>query len=301
MNLVLEDRSRVGTVINAGTRMKAIVSCVATVVAAVAMVGAADQQAPKTDTKSIVRAATEYVERYQREFASLVADEEYTQTSFGTSTTKPLIRQIRGEMFLAYLPADRAWIAVHDVAEVDGIPVPDRGNVRDLLVTGAWQSVAARVADLNARYNIGPISRNINEPTFALKVFEPQRIKNFKFDRAGVMTRPDGPPLVTLEFLERDRPTIVKAPLGEPIYSTGEIVVEAGSGRIVRTSMRFDKKPIEAHQETEYAVDERLGLLVPVVYRESYATRQASNLIERTTCEARYTNYRRFAATGRIK
>ena len=281
--------------------MKAISSCIAAIVVAGATAGAVDQKAPKTDTKSIVRAATEYVERYQREFASLVAEEEYVQTSFVPWSPEPLTRLIRGEMFLAYLPADRTWIAVHDVAEVDGTPVPDRGNVRDLLVTGAWQSVAARVADLNARHNIGPITRNINEPTFALKVFEPQRIKNFKFDRAGVVKRADGPPLVTLEFIERDRPTIVKAPLGEPIYSTGEIVVEAGSGRILKTSMRFDRKPIEAHQETEYAVDERLGLLVPVIYRESYGSRQTSNLVERTTCEARYTNYRRFAATGRIK
>jgi len=281
--------------------MRTLLTVTAGVTLLVIGLDARSQKSPKTDTKSIVLAATEYVERYQREFASLVAEEEYTQTSFASWTPTPVVRLIRGEMFLAYIPADRAWIAVHDVAEVDGVPVPDRGNVRDLLVTGAWQSVAARVADLNARYNIGEISRNINEPTFALKVFDPRWIKNFTFGRAGVQPRPADPPLVTLAFAERDHPTIVKAPLGQPIYSRGEIVVEAGSGRILRTTMHFDRNPIEARQETEYAVDERLGLLVPLLFRESYATRRSSNLIDRTNCEARYTNYRRFAATGRIK
>ena len=111
----------------------------------------------------------------------------------------------------------------------------------------------------------------------------------------------DRSPLVTLRFVERARPTIVKAPGGEPIFSTGEIVVEAGSGRILKTTMRFDKKPVEAQQQTDYAMDERLGLLVPVLYTESYITRSGVTLSETTTCEARYTNYRRFAATGRIK
>jgi len=280
--------------------MKALGVGVAAVSLSVAL-HAGGPQSPKTDTNSIVRAATEYLDRYQREFASLVAEEDYVQTAFVTWTRKPTIRRIRGELFLAYLPADRTWIAVHDVAEVDGAPVPEAGSVRGLLLDGAWRPVAARVAESNARYNIGAISRNINEPTFALKIFEPQRIKGFKFDRGDVEKRPDQPPLVTLRFVERARPTIVKAPGGEPIFSTGEIVVEAGSGRILKTTMRFDKKPVEAQQQTEYAMDERLGLLVPVLYTESYVTRSGVTLSETTTCEARYTNYRRFAATGRIK
>ena len=281
--------------------MRVFLSVIAGVALLVTTLDAHRQKSPKTDTNSIVRAATEYLERYQREFASLVAEEDYVQTAFVTWTRKPTIRRIRGELFLAYLPADRTWIAVHDVAEVDGAPVPEAGSVRGLLLDGAWRPVAARVAESNARYNIGAISRNINEPTFALKIFEPQRIKGFKFDRADVQKRPDQPPLVTLQFVERARPTIVKAPGGEPIFSTGELVVEAGSGRILKTTMRFDKTPVEAQQQTEYAMDERLGLLVPVLYTESYVSRSGVTLSETTTCEARYTHYRRFAATGRIK
>jgi len=88
-------------------------------------------QAPKTDTNAIVRAATEYLDRYQREFASLVAEEDYVQTAFVAWTRKPTIRRIRGELFLAYLPADRTWIAVHDVAEpsLDGPPKKE-GHLR---------------------------------------------------------------------------------------------------------------------------------------------------------------------------
>ena len=172
-------------------------------------IGAPPQSQPKPDvsTRGLVRAATSYVTEYQQSFAFLIADETYRQTRSNGAGTVIERREMKGELFLTYLPVDREWIAVHDIAEVDGQPVPDRGDLRDLLQKGGeLRGIAETVVNRNARYNIGTVSRNFNEPTLALLLFEPRRVDNLSVDRTRVV-KEGAATIATLSFRERGAPT----------------------------------------------------------------------------------------------
>jgi hypothetical protein len=204
---------------------------------------------------------------------------------------------MKGELFLTFLRTDREWIAVHDVADVDGQPVPDRENLQTLLQTADVIAVGQRVANRNAAFNIGTVSRNFNEPTLALLVFEAKRIAHFKFDRRDLSAQ-GGVELATLAFSEHEGPTIVRG--AGPVYAKGELVIETATGRIRRSVMTFREKMVQATLSTDYGPEDRLGLWVPRTFSERYELTDRS-LQETTTCIATYANYRRFEVTGRIK
>lgn len=247
-------------------------------------------------TKALTARAAAYVAEYQTKFAFLVAEETYKQTVWRHDQLVKR-RTMKGELFLTFLRTDHEWIAVHDVADVDGQPVPDRENLQTLLQTGDVVAVGQRVANRNASFNIGTVSRNFNEPTLALLVFEARRIAHFKFDRRDLAAQ-GGVELATLAFSEHDGPTIVRG--AGPVYATGEFVIEAATGRIRRSVITFREKLVQATLSTDYGPEDRLGLWVPRIFSERYDLNERT-LQEKTTCEATYANYRRFEVTGRIK
>lgn len=261
---------------------------------------ALSQSRPRLSTRDLVAAATRYATDYRREFAFLVADEIYMQTQILPGTSPSRQRTMRGELFLTYLAADDEWIAVHDIAEVDGDPVPDREDLRQLMRAGAeLRGVVGKVAARNARFNIGNIKRNFNEPMLPLLLLGPDRVAGIQFDRREVTT--DGQAtLATLEFRERDRPTLVRGTTG-PIRSRGEMTIEADSGRIRRTVFELNDGAVHARLTTVYGHEEKLDLWVPTDFTERYELSRHGEPDEVVTGTARYTNYRRFSTSGRVK
>jgi hypothetical protein len=253
---------------------------------------------PDVSTKTIVTAAAAYVRDYQAQMRFVVADETYVQEVLRTPGGVER-REMTGELFLAFIPGDTEWIAVHDIAVVDGRPVTDRDALRALLQQGEVSRVAQLVANRNAAFNIGTIRRNFNEPTLPLLLLNPKRVEGVAFDRRKV-ERIGETARVTLSFTDRGRPTLIRTPRGGRIQSTGEMVIDAETGRVERTVLRVDHDNIQAGQSTDYTLDEKLNLWVPSVFREHYLGR-GKNVRELITCEARYTNYRKFEVTGRIK
>jgi hypothetical protein len=248
-------------------------------------------------TKALTARAAAYVADYQTTLAFLIGKEQYSQTVWRAGRMQH--RAMTGDLYLVFMPTDREWIAVHDVAEVDGQPVPDRDNLQTLLHLGEVTRVAQQVANRNASFNIGSVGRNFNEPTLALLVLEAKRIKQFRFDRRD-LSEQNGVQLATLAFTEHDPPTLVRETSGKAIYSKGEIVIETETGRIRRTVITFRDDPFDASLTTDYVPDDRLGLWVPGSFSERYnlSTRTEQ---ETTTCEAAYSDYHRFEVTGRIK
>jgi hypothetical protein len=227
-----------------------------------------------------------------------VADETYLQRVQGAAGGSTLERRITGELFLTYLAVDHVWIAVHDFARVDGQPVQDREDLARLLQKGEVTNVARRVADRNATFNIGHVQRNFNEPTLPLLLLTPKRARGLDVERRAVSGGgPDAK--VTLAFTERERPTLVRGRTGQ-LFGKGELVVDAATGRVERTLLSFKDGDIVARLTTEYAPDDRLKLWVPSVFTEHYEGSPGGHR-EVIDCEARYTNYRRFEVTGRIK
>jgi hypothetical protein len=259
----------------------------------------------------LTTAAARYVADYEKQFAFLVADEVYTQTLYDADGRKSRTRVLKSELFLTYLPADDEWMAVRDVAEVDGVPVKDREDLRALLLKREQLSLVRDLSARNARYNIGLVERTFNEPTLPLLLLDPKRASRIRFDRREVV-RDEGSTLATLAFEERDRPTLIRTREYESVHGKGEFLIDAATGTVRRTVFGFTRPGIDVRLETTYSKDDRLNLWLPLVFTERYETggaigrRRAPNeaaaaLRELVQCEARYSNYRRFDVTGRIK
>jgi hypothetical protein len=249
-------------------------------------------------TKAIVAAATQYVADYQTKFKFLIADESSRQMRYDRNRLLIASRAMKGELFLTFIPADAVWVAVHDFAEVDGIPLVDREDLRTLLQKGETASVARHVMERNARFNLGGVVRNFNEPTLALLVFEAKRVKGISFDREEV--KRDGTrTTVRLSFKERERPTLVRGARGTPVYAKGELTIDAGTGRVEQTVIELKDGPVQARLVTTYALDDKVQMWVPISFGERYE--RSADDGELILCQSDYTNYRKFDVTARIK
>ena len=258
------------------------------------------RQAPVVDLTpdGVALAVSKYVAEYQKTFAFIVATETSLQR-LEENGTPAGSRQLAGEIYWLYLAADDEWISVHDVITVDGRPAVDREDLRVVLQTGERGAIE-RIANLNARYNIGTIIRNFNEPTLPLLLFFEKRLKNLRLRRAGM--RNDGEAtIVTLAFEERDRPTLISSATGGPVFAKGSFVVEAGTGRVRETTLELVDGPVTATLATTYAADEHVGLWVPTNFRERYERRHRDGKREVVIVDSKYSNYQKFMGTGRIK
>jgi len=249
--------------------------------------------------KTLVARTSAYVADYQERFSFLIADELYVQQAIAPDRTKT-DRVMRGELFLTYLPIERVWTAMHDIAEVDGVPVANRDDLRLLLQRGNTQAIGRDLAARNEQFNIGAVRRNFNEPTFALIVMNARRVSGFTFRRGPVTTDPSGVTIVSLEFSERDDSTIVRNTDGRRIATRGTLTIEALTGRVRQTFVALKDRETVAELSTTYTPDEKMGLWVPSAFTERYAVRDKGGLAT-VVCESKYTNYRRFEVTGRIK
>jgi hypothetical protein len=264
---------------------------------------AAAGQSRNLSAGALADAAADYVSRYQDALAFVLADETTVQRVVARyASTLPdytETRVTRSEIFLTYLAAEEHWTTVRDVAEVDGVAVADREDLASLIVREDVRSLARRLFAANARYNIGHVVRNFNDPLLALLPFSRAHRSRFRFDVAAVDRSRPGLVLATLRFRERDRPTLVRRTNGSPVYSSGEITMDASTGVIRRTRLVVDDDDVEAELSTEFVPEDRLGLWVPSLFVERYRASRGGRA-DLTTCESRYTNYRRFEAKGRL-
>jgi hypothetical protein len=275
---------------------------------------------PDLSAPGVVGAAVEYVKTYQEQLAFLIADEAYTQQvrTQIPDDRGPKGRTMKSELFFMFTPADRGWMSIRDVIEVDRKPVEGRPDLRAALETLPAAQVAGTFKTYNSRFNIGRTQRNFNEPILSLLVLDARYLPNFTFDRRRVDRTNDGP-LVTVAFAEKTGPTLIRDLQLRPVFSKGEFVIEAATGRVRRAQLGVTIGSVTLELTTTYAPEERLGLWVPVHFRERYeegvalsvgartpreaaqARLHTASSYEEIVCEAKYTNYRRFEATARIK
>jgi hypothetical protein len=193
------------------------------------------------------------------------------------------------------------------VVGVGGRPRPD---LRHALETLPARSVAATFKEYNSRYNIGRTFRNFNEPTLGLLVLDTEHRGRFSFDvdRRRV-DRSGDTAIVTVTYTERERPPLIMDPRRGPAFAKGDVTIEADTGRIRLTRLTAKVGELRLELTTEYSPDARLGMLVPTAFRERYAfgadfTPQrldSGREYESIVCEARYSNFRRFETSVRIR
>jgi hypothetical protein len=271
--------------------------------AALGAVAAAGSQQPSTSTRAVAGAAAAYVAEYQRQLTSIVAEETYTQEIVEQTPPDPDMprtRTLRGEVFFMFAAATREWMAIRDVFAVDGEPVAARPDLPEALRSLPPREVAATFKAYNSRFNLGRTFRNFNEPTLGLLVLDEEHRRRFSFDRRRV-ERTDSDVLVTLAFREREAPTLIRDMQRGRVFSSGELLVEAGTGRVRRTVLTAALPGVQLRLTTTYAPDSRLGMWVPATFHESYTYGARRGEHEAVMCEATYTNYRRFETSARVK
>lgn len=271
--------------------------------AAVALAGAvtlalSPQDAIDTSAASVARVAGAHVAALGTTLSYVVADE----TAHQVARTPPGDVQERrtvADFFIAFLPAERAWMSARDVREADGVAVDDAENIRVLMARAPLARLGAVIQEKNARYNIGRITRTFNEPTLALLVVTDLQRPRFRFDRVRVTARAAGP-LVTLRFRERERPTLIRGANGEWVFAQGELDVDARTGHVERTLFDATLGLVHARITTTFRRDPALDVWVPAAMTEHYE-RRAGTATDTVDVDTAYANYRRFETTARIK
>ena len=91
-------------------------------------------------------------------------------------------------MLFMWMPDETAWLTVRNVLTVDGQPVPDSQNLLNEALGSASVDRRTRLRllrDASARFSLGTIYRNINDPTLALQYLDPAMQSRFTFTLVG--------------------------------------------------------------------------------------------------------------------
>lgn len=103
------------------------------VAAMASVLAAAQTPAADTSAKSVVAAASAYVESYSAKMQNVLADELATQRVTRNGPVHDWKRTTKADLFITFLPVESVWIAARDVREVDGAIVDDPDNIRVLM------------------------------------------------------------------------------------------------------------------------------------------------------------------------
>ena len=156
-----------------------------------------------------------------------------------------------------------------------------------------------RIKEESARYNIGPLERNINVPLFLLKFLNPVNRSHLKF-RIAQRSETDGVATWRIEFTETGRPTIIRDRDEKDVPAKGSFLVEQSTGAIMETQLRLEGTAYVADILVKFKLDPGLGMWVPTEMREAYRTPRGSLVSAGASMgvalegTARYSKFRRF-------
>ncbi len=252
-----------------------------------------------TSARAVIAKAAAYLKEYKEALQFVLCDEATIQDVLDERGSRAAHRETSGEFFLTYLPTEGGWVGVRDIAIVDGVPLEKRDNLRELLTKASFARIGRQLADRNARYNIGSISRNVNDPMLALVILDDRHRDRFKFERRRVEPSAIGP-MVTITFTEREAPTLVRGADGSQIFAKGELVIDATTGRMLRTSITLKDGKTTGTLTTVFSENQKLGLWLPASLTENYE-HSAGRLAEKILAHSTYSNYRRFNVNVVIK
>ena len=248
--------------------------------------------------RDVVARLDGYLQAYEERLANVVAEEEYRQwvdqgpTTGGSTTSR---RMLRSDFALTLTSDSNRWVGYRDTFEVDGAAVRDRDERLQRLLSSGAVGQAARIAEQNARFNLGDgvIARNINVPTFALEMMNPRIRGRFRVRHTGADAL-DGRPGWLIEFRERERPTLVRTPEGRDQASRVVALVDTQTGEVLYTVLTWER--VQGLIAVYYGHAPGIPVPVPIRMAERYVTRSGALVAG----EATYANFRQFETSARI-
>ena len=240
--------------------------------------------------------ASAYERHFIDELSSVVAEERYEQVFMerGARSGPRGKRVLVSDFLLVTRPGATVWQVFRQVLEVDGKPVANPDDSTRLIElfskpTSDTLRRADEIAAEGARYNLLDIG-TLNNPLMAIAFLQPEYRTRFRF-KLGGLAKDLGPNVRTVHFEERVKPTILRSGAKGNLFSSGLLLIEEDSGRVVKTRFiaSLSGQPI-ANVETEFAFDDTLKVNVPVRMRDWYPAAYDRTFIG----EATYGRFRRF-------
>ncbi len=256
-----------------------------------ALLFAAPQQPAELD--AVLQRATAYVANYEAELGNLIGTEEYLQTWTNGRPARKTSRRTTSDVLI--IQVGKEWAALRKVNRVNGAKVQKNEEGFGEAFGSTPADNVKRLVQMkteSGEYNLGDVVRDINSPTFALKVLRESEVWRFSFEHTGT-EKVSGAPVWVIRFTERGLQTLVRGDRGELLHSTGTLWIEPATGRVLKTQFLvenpYTKQPVRARTEVSYSRAKTLDLLVPHTMIEHYDT--TGSVIE---CLADYSNFRRF-------
>jgi hypothetical protein len=273
-------------------------------------------QTPEPSISALLAQAATYERQFEQEFRTMVGQEHYEQRWGGFSaeleTSSDRQRVIESEVLFVWLQEEESWLTARNVRIVDDSPVRDSESRLERLLTAPtddWVARVRRLRDESARFNLGPVERNFNDPTMVVQFLSAKVQPRFRFEGRG-RDKVDGKLVWRLTFTEHVLPTLIQSN-GNDVPATGDVWIDATDGAIVRTRVSLrDTRPsfrLQARIDVTYRRDQRFAVWVPSRMQESYERSgrrvylgQTRSFEDRIDCVATYTDFRRFETTGRL-
>ena len=257
----------------------------------------AQQGAPSLDI--VIERATQYVTQYEEDLGNLIGSEEYVQNSVWLDNgipprvSKRVQRRTSSDFLIIEVGPERA--ALRKVNRVDGLKVKEAVPAFEDAFDNSPESNAKRLQDMKAEstaFNIGDVRREINLPTFALKVLRKNEVSRFSFERAG-SSKIEGIQTWAVRFREKTGRSLVVGGNGESLYSNGTIWIEPETGRVLQTEFEVENPAprvrVKGSSIVTYAAGKKVSMLVPSVMVEHYQGQYIT-----VDCRADYSNFRPF-------
>ncbi len=272
----------------------------ATLVAAAFVLAGTPVSQAQLDVRALLGKASAYVQQFERDFGSMVAEERYEQSIRPNISTTvrsnrnagPLQTVLVSDFLLVQVPGE-GWMPFRDVFEKDGQKVRDREERLAKLFLGGTRSgldQAKTLMNEGARYNIGNIDRNINLPTLPLAFLTDAHRSRFDFE-AGKRSVEDG---TVLEFKERTHPTYISTTGGRDLPVEGRFWVDEATGTVRKTQLEAIDVSVEARITVTYQKDAGTGLWVPARMEERYRRPRDASEVHGV---ATYSKFRRFSVS----
>ena len=250
---------------------------------------------------NVLQRATEYVTQYEAELGNLIGSEEYVQNAAWLANTgfgyprigKRSQRRLSSDFLIIQVGPE--WAALRKVNRIDGVKVNETEPALEDAFDNSPEANSTRLLVMKAEstgYNLGDIIREINLPTFALKVLHKSDVSRFAFERAG-SSKIEGIQTWAIRFREQTGPTLVVGGKDQPLYSTGTLWIDPDTGRVLRTEFLVENAYAPSRVKgaiiVRYAEGKNVKMLVPSLMDEHYETE--FNTVD---CRAFYTNFRPF-------
>ena len=264
-------------------------------------------QAPSAD--AVIAKMDAYLESYEPQLSSLIADELLIQEinstvsrslSSDALTPGPGItrqrRRLASEVAFVALPNDAGWLGFRSVKTVNHVKVQSGDRSLTAALQASSYDAARSLLNASAEQNLG-LPRTTNLPNLPLE-FLHQRNRKRLVARLDVAERIRGVDTTQIVFIERMTPALIQTPDGADMPSIVRAWIDR-KGRLLRaevSTFQASSATVSNTIRVEFTEHKGLGLLVPTEMRETFPVVQPA----KGTSVARYSNFRRFQTSARI-